>query len=849
MTLKQLFLSALVAAAALPAHTAYAQSATQGSEPNASEQSANKNTETFVVEDIRVRGLQRVALGAALTYIPIRLGDTVDANAVRNSIRSLYSSTHFDYIEAKRENNTLIFEVVERPTISSIEFEGNKDIKDEQLTQSLTDSGIVEGEQLDRTVIASIETGLEDFFHSVGKYNAKVDVELVELTRNRVSVRLNFDEGESAEIKQINLVGNKSFTDEEILNQFELKDSLPWWNFIGENRYQKQQLSGDLEALESFYKNRGYLGFQVKSVQVTLTPDRKGVYITMNLEEGEVYSINEVRVIGDLKGHDEMVEAFTTIKSGTTYNAAQITALEEAIARFYGRFGYAYPEVRAIPEIQEGSNEVDLIFSVNPGKRVYVNRINFIGNNVTADQVLRREMRQLEGAPLNEAQVEQSKVRLERLGFFETVETNTTKVDGSDERVDIDFVVKEQPSGSFNFSFGYGDYSGLQIGVGASQENFLGSGNRAAINVNTNKYNRTASVAYTDRYFTKDGVSLTGSVYMSEFDAGKLDNYIRYNKKQYGISANVGFPISEIQSLSFGATYRSEEINDVESYEQITRFYKPYVDKRTPNDGVAFDIYELTAAWNRVTLNRGMFPTAGSSNSVSVGMSAPLSDVNYFRVNYDYRQYFPLTDTHSFVFMTRMRLGYGNGYGKDDNGNEYLYPFYENFRVGGRDNLRGFEANTIGPKAVYRYTQSIPGLPPVDGGPVTNPLPEYTDTLAVSQYSVGGNALFVGGLELIVPTPFISEENKNTVRTSFYVDVGNVWDTEFNYDDYAKLQLNPNSYPLEDFSKPNSFRASAGISVQWISPMGPLTFSLGRPLKSEDGDKTQVFSFNIGTTF
>ncbi len=840
MTLKKLFLSALVAAAALPAQSVYALDVANNAE------SSVKN---FVVEDIRVKGLQRVALGAALTYIPVRVGDTVDDSTVRQSIRSLYSSTHFENIVVKRDGNMLIFEVTERPTISSIEFDGNKDIKDEQLLSSLSDSGIVEGEQLDRTTIASIETGLEDFFHSVGKYNAKVDVNIVELNRNRVSVKLNFDEGDSATIQQINIVGNHTFSDEEILNRFELKDKLPWWNFIGENRYQKQQLTGDLETLESFYKDRGYLGFKLKSVQVSMTPDRKGVYITMNVEEGDIYTIKDVRVIGDLKGHDELIESFIKIEPGTTYNAAQITMLEEGISKFYGRFGYAYPEVRAIPDVQEGSTEFDLIFSINPGKRVYVNRINFIGNNVTADEVLRREMRQLEGAPLNDSQIEQSKVRLERLGFFETVETNTTKVDGSDERVDVDFVVKEQPSGSFNFNFGYGDYSGLQIGVGVAQENFMGSGNRASVNVNTNKYNRSASIAYTDRYFTKDGVSLTGSLYMSEFNAGKLDNFVRYNKKQYGISAQVGFPISEIQSLSFGATYRSEEINDVESYEQVTRFYRPFVDPQDPNAGVAFDVYELTSAWNRITLNRGMFPTAGSSNSVQVGVATPFSDVNYFRINYDFRHYLPVTRDHSFVFMTRMRLGYGNGYGKDSNGNEYLFPFYENFRLGGRDSLRGFEANTVGPKAVYRFPQNLNGIPGVDGSPGTIPLPSSSDTLTVSQFSVGGNALFVGGLELIVPTPFISEENKNTVRTSLYVDVGNVWDTEFDYKTYSQLQTNPGSFPLDDYSKPDLFRASAGISVQWISPMGPLTFSLGRPLKSEFGDKTQVFSFNIGTTF
>ncbi|OZB06819.1 MAG: outer membrane protein assembly factor BamA [Idiomarina sp. 34-48-12] len=838
MTLKQLFLSALVAAAALPAY-----------EASSAENNSQVNAENFVVEDIRVRGLQRVALGAALTYIPIRVGDEVDANRIRAAIRSLNSAAYFENIIVKRDGNTLVFEVVERPTISSIEFDGNKEIKDEMLEESLTDSGIVVGEQLDRTMISSIETGLEDFFHGVGKYNATVDINVIELPRNRVRLELQFEEGDSAEIQQINIVGNRSFTDDQLLADFELKDQLPWWNFIGERRYQKQQLTGDLEKLESFYRNRGYLAFQVESVQVSMTPDKEGVYITINVNEGEVYDIREVNVIGDLKGHEEVIKRLTAIDAGTRYNAEQITFLEDAISRYYGRFGYAYPEVRAIPDMQEGSNEVDLTFSVNPGQRIYVDRINFIGNNVTADEVLRREMRQLEGAPLNDQLIEQSKVRLERLGYFETVETSTRKSDTEDDRVEVDFTVKEQPSGSFNFTLGYGDYSGFQIGLGLSQENFLGTGNRAAINVNTNRYNKSASLSYTDRYLTKDGVSLSGQLYVSEFDAGNLENYIRYNKKQYGIGSSIGFPISEVTSLNFGATYRNEQISNVDSYEQVSRFYRPYLDEQNPNLGVKFDIFELSAGISRVTLNRGMFPTAGSSNSLSVEVATPNSDVNYFRTNYDYRHYFPINDSHSFVFMTRLRIGYGNGYGTDDKGNEYLFPFYENFRLGGRDNLRGFEGNTIGPRAIYRYPQSIPGQPGYDGIPTGLPAYPGADQLAVSQFSVGGNAMAVGGLELIVPTPFISEENKNTVRTSFYLDVGNVWDTEFDYASYSQLELLGNSAPLKDYSEPTHYRAAAGISIQWISPMGPITLSFGRPIKSEETDRTQTFTFNIGTTF
>ncbi|CAB0149820.1 Outer membrane protein assembly factor BamA [Pseudidiomarina piscicola] len=828
MTLKKLFLSALVAGAALPAYSA----------------------EEFVVEDIRVRGLQRVALGAALTYIPIRVGDSIDSENIQTSVRSLYSSTHFNDIVVRRVGDTLIFEVTERPTISDIEFDGNSDIKDEMLVQSLTDQGIIEGEPLDLTTISSIETGLEDFYHSIGKYSAEVNVNIIKLPRNRVRLEIDFDEGESAEIQQINIVGNSVFSDEELLANLELKDRLPWWNFLGARQYQKQQLSGDLETLESFYKDRGYLTFRLESVQVSMTPDRSGVYITLNIDEGEIFNVRETSVMGDLRGQAEVVKRMTKIEPGTRYSAAQVTYLEEMVAKLYGRYGYAYPEVRAIPEIDEETNEVDLIFSINPGKRVYVNRIKFRGNSVTEDEVLRREMRQFEGSPLNDDLVEQGKVRLERLGFFETVESSTNRVNGRQDLVDIEYMVKEQPSGSFNFMLGYGDYSKLQVGVGVSQDNFLGTGNRAAININTNRFNKTLSLSYMDRYFTKDGVNLSGQIFMSEFDAGNQDNLIRYNTKRVGIGGNLSFPINEVSSLSFGAMARREEVTNVEGYEQVKRFYQPYLDEQDPNSGVAFDMLSLEAGWQRATLNRGTYPTAGSLNRINAEITVPGSDIRYFRVNYEFKHYWPLTDDHSFVLLSRLKVGYGNGYGSDDQGNDYIFPFYENFRIGGNDNLRGFEANTVGPRAVYRYPDSITGPPNYYGIPSDLPVGPGADTLAVSQYSVGGNAMYSGGLELIVPTPLVKDETKNSVRTSIYVDIGSVWDTEFQYDEYSQLQQVGNQqYRLYDFSSPSLYRASAGIAVQWLSPMGPLTFALGRPIKTYEGDRTQSFSFNFGTTF
>lgn len=827
MTFKKLLVSAMVAAAVSPAY----------------------GQDDFVVEDIEVKGLQRVALGAALTYIPVRVGDDVSELQIRSAIKSLYSSTHFEYIEAQRDGNTLIFNVNERPTIAEVTFDGNEDIKDEQLESSLQDNNIVVGEPLDRTTISGIEKGLEDFFHSVGKYNAQVSVDVIELPRNRVELKMNFDEGEAAEIAQINIVGNKAFPDEMLLEAFELKDSLPWWNIIGEKRYQKEQLSGDLESLESFYRDRGYLQFAVETVQVSMTPDREGIYITMNVKEGEKYRVSGTDVIGDLKGHDDIASRIATIEEGTLYNAAQVTYIEDALSRFYGRFGYAYPEVRAIPERDDENNTVKLTFSIDPGNRVYVRRINFEGNSLTKDRVLRREMRQLEGAWLSDDKVEQGKVRLERLGFFETVESSTEKVDGKDDQVDITYKVKEQPSGSFNAGIGYGDYSGLQLNAGVQQNNFLGTGNRAGINVSTSRFNKNFSVSYADPYFTMNGVSLSGQLYLSEFDAGQAENLIRYNQKTYGVSTSVGFPVDEINSFNFGVGYKQQEVSNVDGYEQIRKFYSAFLNRDNPDQGVAFDIYEFNAGWQRITLNRGRFPTSGSSQSASVEVSAPFSDIQYFRANYDFKYYWPLSDDQQWSLLTRFNMGYGNGYGDDGNGNDYLLPFWETFRVGGKGDLRGFEPNTVGPRAIYSFADQITGPPGYTGLPGGYPQSDGTDRVQVSRYAVGGNAKMVGGVELIVPTPFVDEGMRNSIRTSVFVDVGTVWDTEFDYDQYKDLELVQRSQSLSDYSDPGDFRVSAGVSVQWISPMGPLTFSLGRALKEVEGDETQVFSFNIGTTF
>lgn len=802
--------------------------------------------DAFVVEDIRIEGLQRVALGAALLSVPVQIGDTVDAETAALILQSLNASNHFEDIRIYQDETVLLIEVREKPTISSIEFSGNKDIKDEQLQESLESSRIVVGESLERSTIADVEKGLADFYYSIGKYTAKVQAIVTPLPRNRVNIQFVFTEGDAAQIDQINIVGNTIYSDQELLETLELRDTLPWWDVMGNRRYQKQTLEGDLETLTSYYRDRGYIRFEVESTQVAMTPTKDSIYISINVTEGEPYHVKDVKMSGDLMGKKDLIKALFTQRSGDLYNAAEVTFSEERISKYLGRFGYAYPEVTTYPEIDDETNEVTLNVNVNPGKRIYVRRINFAGNTITKDEVLRREFRQLEGAWLSNSAVELSENRLNRLGFFETVESETTRLPTQDDMVDLEVTVKEQPSGSFTAGLGYGTDSGLSLQAGVQQNNFLGTGNRIGAQINTNRYNRRADVSYTDPYFTIDGVSFGGRIFYSEFDAGSA-NLINYDNTTYGASASLGFPLDEYNRINFGIGYNYNELSNLDDYDQIREFYLIYGDESNPDGKLDFDSIDFNLGWSRITLNRGTFPTNGSSQTANAMITSPTSDLNYFTLSYNYREYWPLDRRHDWVISTTASLGYGNGYGSN-NGHDHIMPFFKNFRVGGTTSLRGFESRGVGPRGVRRVTQTGIDPSPGPGGGTSIALPPEYDLLEVSTGSIGGNAMATAGIELIVPTPFLDEAYKNSVRTSLFLDVGNLWDTEFDYDSYKDLSRAQLSQ-IYDYSDPNKFRSSVGLTVQWLSPMGPMIFSFAKPMSDYEGDKSETFSFNVGQTF
>ncbi|HHC6509668.1 TPA: outer membrane protein assembly factor BamA [Vibrio parahaemolyticus] len=788
--------------------------------------SAN-GAENFVVQDIEIDGLQRVALGAALLKMPVRVGDTIDQGDVAEIIHALYASGNFEDVKVLRDGGVLMVQVKERPTIASISFSGNKAIKDEQLQENLNASGVREGEALDRTTLSNIEKGLEDFYYSVGKYNATVKAVVTPLPRNRSDLKFVFTEGVSAKIQQINFIGNEVFSDEELLSRFNLNVDVPWWNFLADEKYQKQVLAGDIEALKSFYLDRGYLKFNVDSTQVAISPDKKGVYITLGLEEGEVYTVKDVKFRGDLIGEEATFERLVPFEDNETYNGSLVTSMEEGIKRVLGESGYAYPQVNTIPEFDDENKQVSLVVNVDPGNRIYVRDIRFTGNNSTKDEVLRREMRQMEGSWLNSKSIETGKTRLNRLGYFENVEVQTVRVPGSDDQVDLVYSVKEANSGSVNFGVGYGTESGVSFQVGLQQDNFLGSGNRVGINAMMNDYQKNVSLDYRDPYWNLDGVSLGGKIFYDEFEASEA-GIVDYTNQSYGASLTWGFPFDELNRFEFGVGYTHNKIGNLSPYLQVEQFLQAQADNIDSSGALNTNDFDFNISWTRNNLNRGYFPTAGNHQRAFYKMTVPGSDVQYFKMQYDVRQYVPLTKKHEFTLLFRGRLGYGNGYGQTD-GNDNLFPFYENYYAGGFTTLRGFGSNSVGPKAVYRdYSGSNNGA----------------DT--ATDDSVGGNAVALASIELIVPTPFASDEVRNQIRTSIFFDMASIWDTEFDYRDSGAEYGDRYYY---DYSDPTNYRSSYGAALQWMSPMGPLVFSLAKPIKKFDGDDEEFFTFTIGRTF
>lgn len=746
----------------------------------------------FTVADIEVEGLQRVSAGTVFAAFPVNIGEQVDEAELAGAIKSLFRTGLFTDIKASRDAGVLILTVRERPSISSIEIEGNKNIETEMLMDALAGAGLEEGQVFRRATLERLELEILRSYIAQGRYNARVKATAEELPRNRVAIRLDINEGSVAAIQHINIVGNDSFSDEELLDLFELQ-STSWWNSItNADKYARERLSGDLESLRSFYLDRGYLDFNVESSQVSISPDKQQVFIAIALNEGPQYTISEVKLRGNLIVEEEELRSLIPVQEGDVFSRARMTAISEALAFRLGREGYAFASVNAVPEPGE-DNTAAVTFYVEPGKRAYVRRINFEGNVSTRDDVLRQEMTQMEGGVASSDRIEFSKTRLERLGFFKTVDVETVPVPGTDDLVDVNYTVEEQATGSLSASIGFSQDSGVILGANVSENNFFGTGKRVSFGVNVSDSVRSANISYLDPYYTVDGVSRGFSVFARETDFEEED-ISSYLLDEYGGRVTFGYPTDSITRLNFGLGYTHSNIKG-------GLFASKEVEDFIEQEGDSFDNFFLFGSWRRSTLNRGVLPTNGYSHSLSLDVAVPGSDLTFYKATHKTDFYYPVTRDNRWVIRTRTEVGYGDGYG-----DRTQMPFYEHFYAGGYGSVRGYQGNSLGRRA-------------------TNNENDFSDP-----DPFGGNLLTEDSLELIVPTPFAGDTR--SMRTSFFVDAGQVFDPERGFD--------PNL---------DEVRLSAGIGFQWITAVGPLAFSLAKPLNDEPGDDTQVFQFSLGQTF
>ena len=746
----------------------------------------------FTVADIEVEGLQRVSAGSVFSAFPVNIGERMDETRLADAIKDLFRTGLFTDIQASRDEGVLILSVRERPSISSIEIEGNKNIETEMLMDALAGAGLEEGQVFRRATLEKLELEILRSYIAQGRYNARVKATAEELPRNRVAIRLDINEGSVAAIQHINIVGNEDFSDEELIGLFELRTS-SWWNSLtNKDKYARERLSGDLESLRSFYLDRGYLDFNVESSQVSISPDKQEVFIAIAVNEGPQYTISDIRLRGELIVGEEELRKFIPVKEGDVFSRAQMTAISEALSFRLGREGYAFANVNAVPEPGE-DNTAAVTFFVEPGKRAYVRRVNFDGNVSTKDEVLRQEMTQMEGGVASSDRIEFSKTRLERLGYFQTVDVETVPVPGTDDLVDVNYSVQEQPTGSLSASVGFSQNSGVILGASVSENNFFGTGKRVSFGVNFSDSVKSANVSYLDPYYTVDGVSRGFSLFARETDYEEED-ISSYLLDEYGGRVTFGYPTDSITRLNFGAGVTQSNIKPgVFSAQEVRDFIA--------DEGDSFTNYFLFGSWRRSTLNRGVLPTNGYSHSLSLDVAVPGSDLTFYKATHKTDFYFPLTDSANWVFRARSEIGYGDGYG-----DRSQMPFFEHFYSGGYGSVRGYEANSLGNKAERA------------AGDFSDPDP------------FGGNVLTEGGLELIFPTPFAGDSR--SMRTSVFVDAGQVFDTERGFDPEL-----------------GEVRTSAGISFQWITAVGPLAFSLAKPLNDKSGDDTQVFQFSLGQTF
>ena len=804
----------------------------------------------FIVQDIKIEGLVRLTPENVYGMLPITSGDRINDPIIASSIRSLFASGLFDDIKVDQVGNTLIFTVVERPIISKIELKGNKLIPKEPLEDGLKKMGLSEGEVLKKSALQIVEDELEQQYMQQGRYDANVTVIQTPRPNNRVDLLIEFAEGKSAKVVDINIIGNTVFKEDDIKQAFAVKES-GWSSIVSRNdRYAREKMAASLESLRAMYLNKGYINFNITNSSLNLSEDKKSVFVEVNISEGEQFKFGETKFLGDALYSSDELKALQLYKADETYSQAKVDGVKQLLQRKYGNAGYYYSEVNIVPLIDKETKVVDLNYYVNPGPQVTVRRINFTGNTKTADEVLRREMRQMEGALASNEKIELSKIRLERTGFFKNVVVEPARIPGSPDQVDLNINVEEQHSGTSTLAVGFSQTGGMTFQAGLSQTNFLGTGNSVAIDLSRSETQDYYNLSVTDPYFTIDGVRRGYNLYYRKTNLDDNYNVNNYVTDSFGGGINFGYPIDENQSISAGLNLDNTEVT---SGPYVSTYVRDYLlanggkTKRTsnyckietnndpcPEDEIAsygseftgdFFTYNLTLGWSYNTLNRPMFPTAGMSHRVSAEIAMPGSDVEYQKISYDAQALFPLGK--DFVLRGYGKLGYGND-----------LPFYKNFYAGGFVSVRGYENSTLGP----RY----PGV-----------IYNETKQKDYDPEEVGGNAIVQFGAELVLPVPFKGDWARQ-VRPVLFAEGAQVFDTQCNVPS-GKLYLtgaaNDPGVDAKKYCKDNNgfdagdMRYSVGAGFTWNTMIGPLSLSYAFPLNEKKGDETKNIQFEIGRTF
>jgi len=782
----------------------------------------------FVVSDIRIDGLNRISAGTVYNYLPVNKGDRLTNSEAQRAIRALYQTKFFSDVELDREGDILVIKVTERPSIAKLELRGNKDIKTDDLKKGLKEIGLSEGETFDRLALDNVQQELIRQYYNRGKYNVSVVPHVTHLDRNRVAIDLEVREGKAAKIKELNILGNHAFTDKQIRDDFESNTTgiMSWYS--KDDQYSREKLSGDLEKLQSYYMNRGYADFGVNSTQVSISPDKRAMYVDASVKEGEVYSVSDVKLLGDLILPEESMRKLVFIKAGDVFNRGAIEESSKAIKAILANIGYAYAKVTPIPKLDKDKRTVDLTMYVEPGQRVYVRRVVFSGNTRTEDTVLRREMRQLEGSWYSQAAVDRSKTRLQRLGYFKTVEIDKKLVPGTQDKVDVTVKVEEQSAGSLQFGVGYSQYSGIILNASVSQRNLFGSGDSFTISGERSSYYANIGLSYYNPYLTDSGIGIGYSANYSKTDYGNTD-FANYSTSNKGFSTYLGIPISETDGVRVGMGISSNKVNLQQGYSpQILIDYQNEIGNKTIHSWTG------TLGWNHDTRNGYWAPTRGGLISANTEVALPGSTVQYWKIQTEANHYWPIGK--GFVLYLDGQIGYGDTYshnGLNDTDFDALktateaardaplqdmrqaFPFWENFYSGGVRDVRGFQDNTLGPRVcIDSSTPSANGYCP--GGYYAQP--------------IGGSFKLLGTAQVFIPLPFLKDVN--TARVSWFTDVGNAF---IDYQHFDASQL----------------RASTGLALQWQAPIGPLIISFAIPFRSQPSDNhyEERIQFTFGSQF